>query len=45
MKITIQYENRVWIKQYRRKDGTLLHGHFRRKPNGSFNAINIIINN
>ena len=45
MKITIQYESRVWIKQYRRKDGTLVQGHFRRRPYSCLNAINIIINN
>ena len=43
MKITIHYEKRVWVKQYRRKDGTLVRGHFRRRPKDSYNVICIDI--
>ena len=44
MKIKILLEIRVWVKQYRRKDGTLVQGHFRRMPQSSLNAISININ-
>ena len=44
MRIKIHYERRVWIKRYRRKDDTLVRGHFRRRPKGCLNVINIIIN-